>query len=33
MSEPFVHLPRLGDYVDHWAMKLPDCKAMIQHED
>ncbi len=33
MSEPFIHLPRLGDYVDHWAAKLPDRRAMIQHED
>ena len=33
MSEPFLRLTRLNDYVDHWAAKLADRPAMIQHED
>lgn len=33
MSDRFIRLPRLGDYVDHWADQLPHRAAMIQHED
>ena len=33
MSESFMRLPRLNDYVDHWAAKQSDRPAMIQHED
>ena len=33
MSQDFIRLPRLNDYVDHWAAHLPDRTAMIQHED
>lgn len=28
-----VRLPRLNDYIRHWAEKTPDKPAMIQHED
>ncbi|MCB2145600.1 MAG: acyl--CoA ligase [Deltaproteobacteria bacterium] len=33
MSDHFVRLPRVSDYVDHWAARLPHRAAMIQHED
>ncbi|RPJ21234.1 MAG: long-chain fatty acid--CoA ligase, partial [Desulfobacteraceae bacterium] len=28
-----IRLPRLNDYIKHWAEKTPDKPAMIQHED
>ena len=28
-----IRLPRLNDYIKHWAEKSPDKPAMIQHED
>jgi len=28
-----IRLPRLNDYIKHWAAKSPDKPAMIQHED
>ena len=34
MSEPtFLRLPRLNDYIHHWAREKADHPAMIQHED
>lgn len=34
MSEPtFLRLPRLNDYIGHWARATADKPAMIQHED
>lgn len=34
MSEPtFLRLPRLNDYIGHWARMTADKPAMIQHED
>lgn len=32
MSENFIRLPLLNDYVDHWAAKKPEAEVMIQHE-
>jgi len=32
-TSPHVRLPRLNDYIRHWAEKTPDKPAMIQHED
>jgi hypothetical protein len=33
LTQTFIRLPRLNDYLDHWAARLPDRPAMIQHED
>jgi fatty-acyl-CoA synthase len=32
-SSQYIRLPRLNDYIKHWAEKTPDKPAMIQHED
>ncbi|MBA4394201.1 MAG: long-chain fatty acid--CoA ligase [Desulfobacca sp.] len=33
MTTPFIRLPLVNSYLEHWAKAFPDKPAMIQHED